>query len=442
MTPILIPGWRLAILALVLLSPLAACSGGPTSDAPADEHAEGEHAEGEGEHADGAEITMTPEAMRSAGVVVAAARTQPLARTFSAPARVVPGLTGSARVGPIVAGRVVRLYAGEGAGVRAGGPLAEIESIEVAALQGEYLQAAAQVRTAEAEVETAEAGIQAADATVERARAALAREEALSAENLTPRSEVEQAREAYQTAQAARRQALAARSAAQASRQSAQAEAAATRTQLTAVGVGVPRSAPGRGVAARFTVRSPIGGTVTERAVQLGQYVEPGTDLFEVSASGSRTVEAQVAPERAAGLAAGQLATVVTADSVRLAGRIVAVAPVVDAESRTVPVRVEMVSGSLRPETFVTVEVETGATRTALVIPSEAVERASDGTFVFAEVPGEAGTFTRVEVALGASAGGGVEVRSGLEPGQRIATEGVFYLRSARQRGELAEHDH
>lgn len=445
MNTTLLTGRRLAAFLLVLLAPLAGC-GDDTAAAPADEHAEGEgeHAEGEGEHTEGegAEITMTAAAVESSGIVVAQARTQPVAQTFSAPGRVVAGLTGSARVGPIVAGRVVRLYAAEGAGVRQGGPLAEIESIEVADLQGDYLQAASQIRSADAEVQMAEAEIESADAVIERARAALTREEALAAENLTPRSEVEQAREDYRTAQASRRSAVASRQRAQAAQESAQAVVAAARTRLTAVGVSIPRSAPARGVAARFIVRSPIGGTVTERAAQLGQFVEPGTDLFEVSSAGSRTVEAQVAPERAAGLRSGGLVTVVSADSARFAGRITNVAPVVEAESRTVPVRIELVGGSLRPEAFVTVEFESGASRSALVVPAAAVERAADGTFVYTAVPGEVNTFVRTEVELGEEAGDGVEIRSGLTAGTRLATAGVFYLRSQRQKGELSEHEH
>lgn len=436
MNPNTMPGRTLAALALFLLSPLAACGDASVpAGPPARAAAAGPEAGAP------AEVTMTAEAMRTAGVVVAPARTLPLAETFAAPARVVAGLTGSALVGPLVPGRVVRLFANEGSGVRQGDPLAEVESMDVADLQGGFLQAAAQVRTADAAVETAEAQIQSADAVVERARAALARAEALAAENLTPRSEVERAREDFQTAGASRRSALAARSAAGASRQSAQAIVSAARTKLTAVGVGVPQSAPSRGVAARFVVRSPIGGTVTARSARLGQYVEPSRDMFEVSASGSSTVEAQVPPARAGGLRVGAPATVVTADSARYAGRVVSVSPAVDPESRTVPVRVEMVGGRLRPEAFATVEFEAGATRSAVVVPDGAVERAEGGTFVFAEVAGRPGTFVRTEVELGQTTSGGVEVLSGLAAGRRIATEGVFYLRSARQKGELAEDD-
>jgi|GEM_PF-1487809 len=431
MNTITTPGRLLAALTLLLLlAPLAGCSNDSVAPAVADEHAgEGEHADGENgdEHAEGeaAEVTMTPEAMRTAGVVVAAVQTQPLAQTFTAPARVVPGLTGSAQVGPLVGGRVVRLLAGEGTAVRRGSPLAEVESMEVADLQGDYLTTTADVARAGAEIARA-------DAEVERAQASLARHELLAAEDLIPRDKLDEVRESYRTA-------LASRTAAQASRSSALAVQAAARTKLATLGLGAPS---GRGSAARFVVRSPIGGTVTSRTAQLGEYVDPTHNMFEVAATGSSTVEAQVSTAQAEGLRAGGLVTVVTSDSTRLAGRIVAVAPVVNAESRTVPVRIEMVSGRLRPEAFATVEFDAGGSRSALVVPEGAVERAEGGAFVFAEVEGEAGTFVRTEVALGQSTGGGVEVRSGLTAGQRIATEGVFYLRSARQRGELAEHDH
>ncbi len=181
---------------------------------------------------------------------------------------------------------------------------------------------------------------------------------------------------------------------------------------------------------------------MTSRAAQIGDYVEPSRDMFEVAATGSSLVEAQVSTAQAEGLRVGQLATVVTADSARYAARVVAVSPTVEAESRTVPVRVEMVSGRLRPEAFATVEFETAGTRQAVVVPEAAVERAEGGAFVFVAVDGEPGTFRRTEVSIGQSSGDGVEVRSGLTAGQRIATAGVFYLRSARQRGELAEHEH
>ena len=142
---------------------------------------------------------------------------------------------------------------------------------------------------------------------------------------------------------------------------------------------------------------------------------------------------------QAEGLRVGQLATVVNGDSARYAARVVAVAPVVEAESRTVPVRVEMLSGRLRPEAFVTVQFETVGTRSALVVPEAAVERADGGAFVYVEV--EPGTFRRTLVELGPSAADGVEVTAGLASGQRVATEGVFYLRSALQKGSLADDD-
>lgn len=407
------------LVVLTVLAPVMGCGGGSAAPDAADAGAAPDSPAASGT------VTMTAEAMRASGVVVQAIQSSPLAETFSAPARAVAGLNGSSRVGALASGRVVRLYAAEGTAVRRGAALAEIESMEVADLQAAYLTAAADVDRAAAEIASA-------DAVVERAQASLVRAGQLAAENLTPQSRVEQATEEARTARAAR-------DAARAARQSALAAQAAVRTKLSALGVQPTASTSGRGVPARFVVRAPIGGTVTVRNVQLGEYVEPAATLFEVASAGSGLVEADVSTAQAEGVRVGQLATVVSGDSVRYAARVVAVAPVVEAASRTVPVRVEMVSGRLRPEAFVTVQFETAGTRSALVVPEGAVERAGDGAFVFVEV--EPGTFRRTLVEVGPGTAGGVEVRAGLTAGQRIATEGVFYLRSALQKGSLTDDD-
>ena len=391
---------------IVALLPLAVGCGGEASepDRPATAasdtaHAEGdEHAEGEAGHEEGgAEVTLTAEQLRASGVVVDTARTTALADGFTAPARVVPGPQGEARVGTLVPGRVTRLIATEGQTVGRGAALAEVESFDVVELGADLTTARARA---------------------EQAAAALRRAEALAAENLTPARNVEEARAAYRTAQA---------------------EQAAATAKLRTLGVA------GGAPSGRFVVRAPIGGTVTAREVTLGEYVDPSRDLYEITAAGSSFVEAQVPTGQAGGLRAGTTVEVTagTGDgAVRYRGRVVSVAPLVEAASRTVPVRVALAAGSLRAGTFVTARFEVGAGAEAVAVPAEAVERAPDGTFVYVAVEGEPGTFARTEVELGEETGSGVVVRAGLEPGQPVVTRGVFYLRSARQRGELAEHDH
>ncbi len=381
---------RLLFSLLLLLA-----TGCGRDEIPNDAHADDAHDEGEA-----GEVRFEEAALALAGI-----ETTPVARTtlrgaFGTPGRAVPGLTGTAHIGTLLPGRVVRLFAGEGAGVRRGGPLAEIESFAVAELKADLIEARARL---------------------DQSHAALERQQQLAAEHLTPERELEGARAAYR---------------------SAQASVGAATTKLAALGID-PHAVAGDGPqSARFTVRTPIGGTVTRREVQLGDYVEPSRDLFEVSASGSNLVEAQVPSERAAAIHAGQPVAVVLRDGTRHAGRVVSVAPVVSVESRTVPVRVELAAASLRPETFVTVRFETDTAREALVVPTAAIERAGGEAFVYVAVEGEPGAFRRVPVALGSETADGIEIVSGVEPGAHVVVVGVFYLRSQRQKGDLAEHDH
>lgn len=404
-----VPYFRLLLLCLTIAAlATSGCGGddapppdvnGPPIEAASDEHSD-EHGDDHSEGEPGT-IHLEEDQLRLAGIKTAEVELSTLRGAFDAPGRVVPGLTGSAHVGTLVSGRIVRLYANEGTAVRRGTPLAEVESFEVAELKGAYLQA---------------------DAQAEQAQAALTRQEQLAAENLTAERELEQARAAYRSAEAA---------------------VTAAATKLAALGISPDEIEAGSGPqSARFIVRAPIGGTITKRDVQLGEYVEPSRDLFEVASSGSDLVEAQVPVGRAASLEAGSTATILLDGNSLGAGRVVAIAPIVASDSRTVPVRIKLSEGTLRPGTFVTVRLDTDAGRDAVVVPLSAIERAGGETFVYVTEQDEAGTFRRVPVQLGAETAEGVEVLAGLESGQQIAVEGVFYLRSARQKGELAEHDH
>lgn len=394
--------WRLALsLAGVLLPGVlltAACGqSGTPEQAPAE--AAGLHGDPQ-TGLDAGTVHLDPDQARQAGIVTMVVRYDTLRDRFVAPARAVADLTGSASVGTLVPGRIVELYANEGTIVRRGTPLAAVESFEVAELKAEFLQAHAQAEQADADFE---------------------RHRQLADDQLTPVRELELA---------------------QAASHSARAAVAAAATKLSALGID-PDSVPDDGTAqdARFVVRSPIDGVVTKREIQLGEYVDPSRDLYDVVGSGSRLVESQVPVDRAVTLVPGQRATVLLAGGDSLLGRVESVAPVVAAESRTVPVRVSLRGDGLRPETFVSVSFDIDAVRRALVVPVGAVERTGGGTFVYIAESGLDGTFRRMPVEVGREAQGGIVITSGLAPGQVIATEGVFYLRSALLKGELAEHD-
>lgn len=369
-----------------------------------DDPIDGGHVEGEagghdhGEEPSG-EVRLTPEGMKDAGITVEPVMRQPMAATFSAPGRVVPTQNGIAHVGTVVPGRVTRLYVSEGARVGRGAALAEVEAFDIGQLKGELMSARADA---------------------EQRRAAVARQERLAGEGIGARRALEEAQSAYGQATAAVR---------------------AAEAKLRAAGID-PASVGSGSFSSRIVLRSPIAGVVARRAVVLGEYLEPNKDAFEVVDNATVWIDAQVPPASATGLAVGAPGFVRGHGGERRAGRIIFIAPTLDPESRTLTVRVEVANGGLglRPETFVNVEFERAVTGYALVVPSAAIETDGARHFVYREH--EPGTFQRVEVETGSEAGGRTVISAGVKEGERIAAAGVFYLRSARQKGELQEHEH
>ena len=392
--------------------PLAGC-GSDTEAAPAeDDHAgeaPGAHddeggAEAEEDHGD--EITLTPEQEATAEIETAVVQAGALAAEIRVPARIVPTETGQAQVGALVDGRVVRLLAAEGQAIRRGAAVAVIESPEVAQLQGEYLQVQARVTQAAQQQQ---------------------RSRQLAAEDLISGTLLEQA---------------------VADARATEAQAAAIAGEIRAEGGSVP-SGPG-GVNGRVTVTSPISGVVSERQAELGAFVQASAPLYEVVAPGQVYADASVSPDVAAAIGRGDVAVIEAPGGRRFRGVVQFVGAEVTGETRTATVRLRVTNATaeLRPETFVTVlfDVEAGTDgaegRTAITVPTEAIDREGAQAFVYVPVDGEARTYARRAVTLGEATGDRVEITAGLEPGERVVVDGVFALKSFRSRGELTEHEH
>jgi cobalt-zinc-cadmium efflux system membrane fusion protein len=337
--------------------------------------------------------------MKEAGITVATVTKQPVSATVAVPGRVVPTQDGAAHVGTVIEGRVHRLFVSEGAYVRKGAPLAELEAANVGELHGEYLRASAEL---------------------DQRKAALGRQERLANEGIGAQRLLEEARSAYQQARAALQ---------------------TVESKLRAAGIS-PMSADGGSISSRVTLRSPISGMVARRSIVIGEYLEPSSDAFEIINTATVWVDAQVASHSAGDLAIGGTGFIRTSDGQRSSGKIIFIAPFVDPDSRTVTVRIEVDNRKLglRPEMFVTVEFERSVTEQALVVPLEAVEQEADRTYVYREH--EPNTFIRVEVETGERTEEKVVIAKGIQEGEKVAVSGIFYLRSARQQGELAEHHH
>ncbi|HEY5995685.1 MAG TPA: efflux RND transporter periplasmic adaptor subunit, partial [Candidatus Deferrimicrobiaceae bacterium] len=121
-----------------------------------------------------------------------------------------------------------------------------------------------------------------------------------------------------------------------------------------------------------------------------------------------------------------------------VSGRITAVDPLVDADTRNVRLQatVANLAERMRPGMFVNVSVVLPGRRNVIVIPSTAVLHApyGDSVFVVADDPGKKGGLLLRQqfVRLGEKRGDFVEVGSGIPAGARVASTGVFKLRNGQ----------
>ena len=184
----------------------------------------------------------------------------------------------------------------------------------------------------------------------------------------------------------------------------------------------------------RVALRAPLSGTVLEKAAVQGQYVEQGTVLYTVGDLSSVWVYAYV-PEGDAPLVHVGSDVQISSDGLAgetLSGKIAFVAPVVDSDTRSLRVRIDVANPGLRlrPGMYVDASIDVGeapahASR-SLVIPESAV--IDTGTRRVVYVEREAGVYEAVAVELGPLAQASYPVVSGLSAGDRIVTAGTFLV--------------
>jgi membrane fusion protein, copper/silver efflux system len=179
------------------------------------------------------------------------------------------------------------------------------------------------------------------------------------------------------------------------------------------------------------TISTPIGGAIQTLDVRRGMTVNMGQTLAQVSGLSAVWLNAAIPEVMAGQVRVGQAARAELAafPGETFAGRVTAILPTTQADSRTLTVRVELPNrgGRLRPGMFATVHLG-GEARPALFIPSEAVIRTGKRAIVM--VAGAGGRFQPVEVKVGREDGDRTEVLTGLSEGQKVVASGQFLIDS------------
>jgi membrane fusion protein (multidrug efflux system) len=172
-------------------------------------------------------------------------------------------------------------------------------------------------------------------------------------------------------------------------------------------------------------IRAPFGGILGLRQVNLGQYLDPGDPIVEITQVDPLELEFSVPQRYAAELALDQLALgTVGACGQRFEARVDAIDPRVDAATRTLMLQAKVPNpaGRLRPGMAVRVRLVVGAIPAAIVIPQEAIVRQGSKYLVY--VVDAKGRARQREVALGSFFVDGVHVRSGIRAGDQVVAAG------------------
>jgi membrane fusion protein (multidrug efflux system) len=195
-----------------------------------------------------------------------------------------------------------------------------------------------------------------------------------------------------------------------------------------------------RATIAKKTIRAPFGGRLGIRQVNLGQMLREGDPIVTLQSLDPIHADFTLPQQQVSRLRPG-LEVRLTSDALpgeTMAGRIKAVNPLVDSDTRNIKVQAILANGGerLRPGMFVNVTVGLPVRLQVLVIPATAVLYApyGDSVFVVAEDKEHKGgkTIRQQFVRLGEKRGDFVAATSGLQAGEEIVSTGVFKLRNGQ----------
>ncbi|HSD41333.1 MAG TPA: efflux RND transporter periplasmic adaptor subunit [Burkholderiales bacterium] len=187
-----------------------------------------------------------------------------------------------------------------------------------------------------------------------------------------------------------------------------------------------------RRVQPRFTLRAPIGGVIAELDVREGMTVMSGATLFRIVDLSTVWVNAEVPESLSAAVRPGTPveARVAAFPGETFRGRVAAILPELNVETRTVRARIELANprARLAPGMFASLSFAPSAARPTLLVPSEAVIRTGTRTVVV--LADEKGMFRPVDVEAGGESGGDTEIVKGLSAGDRVVLSGQFLIDS------------
>jgi HlyD family secretion protein len=177
-------------------------------------------------------------------------------------------------------------------------------------------------------------------------------------------------------------------------------------------------------------ITSPIAGVVTDRPVYNGEMASSSAPMITIMDISQIVARAHVSQEEASQLRVGDMASLVVPDGgAPIPGKVTVISPALDPVNTTVEIWVQAANTGerLKPGTSIRVDMVTQSVPDALIIPEAAVLTSSSGNKSVMVIDDENKPHKK-PVTLGLHDNGNIQVKDGLQSGERVVTLGAFEL--------------
>lgn len=191
----------------------------------------------------------------------------------------------------------------------------------------------------------------------------------------------------------------------------------------------------------RFPIRADVSGVVTEKMVNLGDYVERGMPIYEIADLSKVWVLFDLYERELSAVNVGDKIgfRVNSLPGETFEGTIDFIDPLISSQTRVATARVEIENkdGRLKPEMFASGVISTTPSEAGsqeIVVPKTAVLWTGERSVVYVkETVNDNAHFSMREVTLGSPLGNSYVVLEGLQAGEEIVTNGTFTIDAAVQ---------
>lgn len=399
-------GYGLGLLLLSLSSCNERAVEQQTGTASRQEHNQSAVESSEHKSETGDHLTVPPQALEGKAFQTALVERRVFRDEFQATATIKPNEYRLIHVSPRIEGRVIEVMVELGDRVKAGQPLALMDSIELGQKKAAFLQAMTNRDVDERNY---------------------TREKGLFEQRISSEKEYLEGKGAYEKSLAAYHAAYEA---------------------LRLIGLSedeikkITWSEKEKSLSS-FPLMAPQAGTVIERPFTRGELVSPKDNVFTVADLSTVWIIVDIYEQHLAAVREGTEVEI-TVDAFpqeNFRGKIVYLGYVLNADTRTVDARIEIPNPDrrLRPGMFARTSIAISAANereTVIVVPQDAIQQVDEKSVAFVEE--RPGSYLARPVMTGRRSGKDVEVRAGLTDGERVVTQGSFYLKSILLKERIA----